>query len=131
MSQTGDAVSLKICAAILGARLAEARGQLPEATGLLREAVRLQDGMPYGEPPAWFYPVRESLGALLLKSGSPAEAGAVFREGLRRSPNNPRLLLGLSEALRAEGHDTDAARTRSEFDAAWRESDGNLTLADL
>jgi tetratricopeptide (TPR) repeat protein len=131
ISQTGDAASLRISAAILGARIAQGRGQLPEATRLLREAVRLQDAMPYSEPPAWFYPVRESLGALLLKSGSPAEADAVFREGLRRSPNNPRLLLGLSEALRAEGHDMEAAKARSEFAAAWRASDANLTTADL
>ena len=42
--------------------------------------------MPYGEPPTWFYPVRESLGALLLRRGDAAEAVSTFREGLRRSP---------------------------------------------
>jgi predicted Zn-dependent protease len=130
-AQTADAAILKISAAILGARIAEARAQVPEATRLLRDAVRLQDGMPYSEPPIWFYPLRESLGAVLLKNGSPGEADAVFREALRRSPNNPRLLFGLSEALRAQGHDADAAKVRSEFDAAWRESDTNLTIADL
>ena len=110
----------EITTAILGARIAEARGQLVQATELLRDAVKTQDSLPYNEPPAWFYPVRESLGALLLKRGEIADAEATFREGLRLSPNDPRLLLGLSEAQRAAGHSADADRTRKEFVALWQ-----------
>ena len=106
--------------AILGARIAEARGQLLQATELLRDAVKAQDSLPYGEPPMWFYPVRETLGALLLKRGEIADAEATFSEGLRLSPNDPRLLLGLSEAQRAAGHVADADRTRKEFVALWQ-----------
>ena len=106
--------------AILKARLAEARGQLVQATDLLRDAVKTQDSLPYGEPPAWFYPVRESLGALLLKRGEIADAETTFSEGLRLSPNDPRLLLGLSEAQRAAGHLADAETNRSKFAALWQ-----------
>jgi tetratricopeptide (TPR) repeat protein len=106
--------------AILKARLAEARGQLVQATDLLREAVKTQDSLPYGEPPAWFYPVRESLGALLLKRGEIADAETTFSEGLRLSPNDPRLLLGLSEAQRAAGHSADAQTNRKKFVALWQ-----------
>jgi predicted Zn-dependent protease len=106
--------------AILRSRLAEARGQLVQATELLRDAVKTQDSLPYGEPPAWFYPVRESLGALLLKRGEIADAETTFIEGLRLSPNDPRLLLGLSEAQRAAGHATDAERNRKEFAVLWQ-----------
>jgi len=115
-----DANSLKICAAILKARLAEARGELAQATELLREAVHLQDTAPYGEPPSWYYPVRESLGGLLLKRAAYAEAEATFREGLGLSPQNPRLLLGLAESVRAQGRDGEAARVHEQFTAAWR-----------
>jgi Flp pilus assembly protein TadD len=64
--------------------------------------------------------VRESLGALLLKRGDIAGAEATFSEGVRLSPNDPRMLLGLSEAQRAAGHAADARRTRQEFVALWK-----------
>ena len=64
--------------------------------------------------------MRESLGALLLKRGDIADAETTFSEGLRRSPNDPRLLLGLSEAQRAAGHVADADKTRKEFVALWQ-----------
>jgi len=130
-SQTEEAIDLDIAAAILGARLAQARGQMPEALQLTRNAVDLQDRLPYGEPPAWFYPVRESLGALLLQAGKSAEAEAAFREDLERNPHNPRSLFGLAEALRTLGRADEAAKVRSEFDAAWRNGDPKLALSGL
>jgi hypothetical protein len=85
--------------------------------------------MPYVEPPAWFYPTRESLGGLLLRSGRPAEAEAVFRADLERTPHNPRSLFGLSEALRAQ-HRSDA-EARREFTALWRGHASELAVGDL
>jgi tetratricopeptide (TPR) repeat protein len=123
LAQAGDADTLKICTAILRARIAETHAQLAQATDFLREAVRIQDATPYSEPPTWPNPIRESLGAMLLKQNSASEAEATFREGLRLSPHDPRLLLGLSEALRAQGRDVDAANARKEFQAAWRGGD--------
>jgi hypothetical protein len=102
-----------------------------EATELMRTAVKLQDEMPYGEPPPWFYPVRESLGALLLRHSSPAESEAVFREALRRAPNDPRALLGLSAALRAQGRKPEAAAQKTRFQAAWRFSNVTVSVEDL
>jgi tetratricopeptide (TPR) repeat protein len=113
-----------LATAILTARVAEARGQLAQATESLRRAVQIQDGMPYGEPPAWFYPVRESLGGLLLKRGDTVNAESTFREGLRLSPHDPRLLLGLSEAESAMGHAADAEAARKEFKAIWQGPEG-------
>lgn len=130
LSQAGDADSLKICTAILKARIAEAHEQVPQATESLREAVRIQDATPYGEPPTWPYPIRESLGAILLRQNSASEAETTFREGLRLTPRDPRLLLGLSEALRAQGRGVEAADARKEFQAAWR-GDSEPTAAQL
>lgn len=45
--------------------------------------------------------MRESLGAALLRAGPPADAESAFREGLRRSPRNVRMLFGLLESLKA------------------------------
>jgi len=46
---------------------------------MLRGAVAIQDTLKYGEPPDWFFPVRESLGAVLLINGDTAEAEKAFR----------------------------------------------------
>lgn len=131
ISQSADAIDLRIAAAILGSRIAEAEGRIAEATRLMRVAVRLQDDMPYSEPPPWFFAVRESLGALLLRHAAAAEAEAVFRECLRRSPNNPRALFGLAAALQADGHRSEAQREHTLFETAWHYSDRPLTLNDF
>jgi predicted Zn-dependent protease len=129
--QAGDAYNLRIAAALLGSRIAEARRQTPESIDLMRTAVKLQDEAPYGEPPPWFYPVRESLGALLLRHGSTAESVAVFTENLRLSPNDPRALVGLAAALSAQGKKADAAATRARFEAVRRFADVPLSVKDL
>jgi hypothetical protein len=89
----------------------------------------LEDALVYDEPPAWYYPLRESLGAALLLSGDAARAEAVFREGLRRSPRNGRMLFGLLESLKAQKKNT--AWVRAEFDAGWKGAPLVLRLADL
>jgi tetratricopeptide (TPR) repeat protein len=131
LGQTDDAFDLKIAGAILGSRIAEARRQIPEAIELMRIAVKLQDEIPYSEPPPWFYPVRESLGALLLRHGSAAESAAVFTDSLRLSPNDPRALLGLGAALSAQGRKADAAVAKARFATAGKFSDGPLSVRDL
>jgi hypothetical protein len=73
-----------------------------------RQAVSIQDKLTYDEPPAWCYPVRESLGAELLRNRQYAGAAEVFREGVRRSPRNGRMLLGLHEGLKAQGESAGA-----------------------
>ena len=96
----------------------------------LQEAVALQDTLPSREPPAWFYPVRETLGARLALAGRYPEAIQVFRADLTRNPNNPRSLFGLTQALAAE-HNAQAAAVAARFNAAWRYADSKLTLEDL
>jgi hypothetical protein len=61
---------LKIAADVLAAKLAMARNERSQAIAQLRDAVATQDSLKYGEPPMWFYPVRESLGAAMFLDGS-------------------------------------------------------------
>ncbi|HEX6893627.1 MAG TPA: hypothetical protein VF146_00040, partial [Bryobacteraceae bacterium] len=91
----------------------------------------IQDALVYDEPPGWYYPVRESLGAALLTSGDGAAAESVFREGLRRSPNNGRMLFGLLESLKAQKKSEAAQWVQREFDSAWRGADIVLRVKDL
>jgi tetratricopeptide (TPR) repeat protein len=104
----------------------EARGgKVDAAITHLAEAVRLQDAHWFTEPPPWYYPVRQSLGAALLQAGRAAEAEAVYREDLRWNPENGWSLLGLAQSLRAQGKSADAEEAR--FRRAWARADVRLT----
>ena len=54
----------------LDARIAAARGEHDRAIKFWQQAAAAADQLPYDEPPVWFYPVRESLGAALLPQGA-------------------------------------------------------------
>ena len=123
---------LTIAANVLGAKISLAKKDSPGAIAQLKEAVAVQDTLKYGEPPDWFYPVRESLGAALLMSGDNTGAEKVFRDDLERNPRNPRSLFGLEQALKAQGKDFDAGFVRRQFQAAWKGGAATpLKLADL
>lgn len=116
---------------ILDARIAAARGEHTPAIRYWEKAVEVEDKLYYGEPPEWFYPVRESLGNALLLSGRPERAEAVFRADLEHCPRNPRSLFGLMNALEAQKKHDAAEDVRREFEAAWKNADMPLTLKDL
>jgi tetratricopeptide (TPR) repeat protein len=119
---------LEIASETLAARLASTPA---EAVPHWQRAVTGQDGLSYDEPPDWYYPVRESLGAALLLAGKAAEAESVFREGVKRSPRNGRMLFGLMESLRVQGKNQDAELVKREFDAAWAKADVTLKVDEL
>jgi tetratricopeptide (TPR) repeat protein len=122
---------LDIAANILDARMATARGEKDRAIPFWEEAVKIEDTLNYGEPPEWFYPVRESLGAALLLNGHADQAEAVFRADLEQYPRNPRSLFGLLKSLEAQKKSANVEEVRGEFAAAWKDADGKLELADL
>jgi TolA-binding protein len=122
---------LDIARLVLTARIAAARGTNDAATTFWRQAVAGADRVAYDEPPVWFYPIRESLGAALLQSGRPADAEQVFREDLIRHPRNARSLFGLRESLMRQNKTSDAAWVDSQFKEAWKDADSTLTVEDL
>jgi len=104
------------------------RGRVDEAFLQLRDAVALDDGLRYGEPWAFMQPVRHALGALLLEQGRVDDAEAVYREDLKRHPENGWSLSGLSECLRRRGaHDpavaAEAADVERRLALAWARAD--------
>ena len=125
------AAVLGVANEVLAARLDAAQGNAEAAIRHWRAAAEAQDNLNYDEPPDWYYPVRESLGAALLVSGKAKEAEEVFREDQRRNPRNPRSLFGLKESLAAQHADTDAAWVDRQFRAAWKNADVELRLEDL
>jgi tetratricopeptide (TPR) repeat protein len=122
---------LTIATNVLGAKIAMAKHDSANAISLLRRAVAVQDTLKYDEPPDWFYPVRESLGAALLLNGNAAEAEKVFRDDLERNPRNPRSLFGLAETLRAQNRAYDAQFVDKQFQSNWKSTEIKLKVADL
>lgn len=122
---------LKIAVNVLGAKISLAKKDMAAAISQLRAAVTVQDTLHYDEPPDWFYPVRESLGATLLMTGDNAGAEKVFRDDLARNPRNPRSLFGLEQALQAQGKTYDAGFIRRQFEASWKGPATGLKLDDL
>jgi tetratricopeptide (TPR) repeat protein len=94
-----------------------------------RQALAIEDKGLYFEPPKWYYPIRQSLGAALLKAGRNAEAEAVYREDLRRFPENGWSLYGLAAALKAQGKTAEAAAVEKRFANAWADADVTLTAS--
>lgn len=126
---TPPAALLHIAAETLAGECAARRGQTDEAVTHLQEAVRAEDALPYTEPPPWYFPVRQSLGAVLLAAGRPADAEAVYREDLARNPENGWSLFGLTQALRARQADAQAADIEARFRKAWARADVTLTAS--
>jgi tetratricopeptide (TPR) repeat protein len=122
---------LNIATNVLGAKIAQAKHDPAKAVAMLRRAVAIQDSLKYDEPPDWFYPVRESLGAVLLLNGNAVEAEKVFREDLDRNPRNPRSLFGLAEALRAQNQAYDAQFVDKQFQSNWKSTEIKLKVVDL
>src|SRR6267154_864059 len=111
---------LKIAENVLGAKISLTKNDMDATVSQLRTAVAIQDSLKYDEPQDWFYPVRESLGAVLLKIGDDAGAEDVFRADLQRNPRNPRSLFGLEQALKAQDKAYDAGFVKKQFDASWK-----------
>ena len=122
---------LQIASDILAARIAAAKGDKAEAISKLRDAVANQDQLLYDEPADWYYPVRESLGAMLLQTGDAKGAEQVFRDDLERNPRNPRSLFGLAEALTRQKRDYEASWVKQQFETAWKGADVTLRVEDL
>jgi tetratricopeptide (TPR) repeat protein len=114
--------------ALMG-EIAYRQGKLDDAAAHFREAAKLEDTFNYVEPPQWFYPVRQSLGAVLLQAKKPAEAEAVYREDLNRFPENGWSLYGLEASLRAEGKTAEADEAKGRLGKAWSGADVTLSAS--
>ncbi len=123
--------TLGIAEQVLTASVAQARKDTPAEIKALRKGVTLEDAVAYYEPPLWHQPVRQKLGAALLAAGKPAEAEAVYREDLKRNPENGWSLFGLQQALLARHRAREAAQIGEQLSRAWEQSDIKLTASTL
>ncbi len=114
---------LGVAESVLSGVIHSARGEHDDAARDLGEAAAREDALGYGEPPDWTVPVRHDLGAVLLKAGRAADAERVFREDLKRFPDNGWSLGGLASSLRAQKRDADADAVEKKVEE-WRRLGG-------
>jgi tetratricopeptide (TPR) repeat protein len=120
---------LDLAANVLAGEIAARAGQTDVAVRHLLAAVAEQDGHWFTEPPPWYFPVRQSLGAALLAGGRAVEAEAVYRDDLKRNPENGWSLYGLARSLQAQGKTAEAAAVEARFQKAWAQADVTLSAS--
>lgn len=118
---------LTIAEEVVRGEIAYAEGYTLDGLAYLERAVRLEDGLLYNEPPDWYFPVRQFLGAMLLDAGRPNEAEVVYAADLRKNPENGYSLYGLFTALTEQGKERDATAVKLRFDRIWADSNHVLT----
>ena len=122
---------LMVADKVVAGQLARAKGDRAAAEAALREAATLQANLSYMEPPYWYYPVRQTLAAVLLEDGRPDDAVREFQASLMEAPNNAFALFGLMSAQKASGDLAGAKVTQSLFEKAWAGGQTLPTLAQL
>jgi tetratricopeptide (TPR) repeat protein len=122
---------LAIGLAHLEGELAITEGRKDDAVSRLELATELHDALPYMEPPPWYAPPRQTLGALLLEQDRASEAEAVYLEDLRQYPKNGWSLLGLTQGLEAQGDSAKANWAQKGFESAWARADVVLTRSRM
>jgi tetratricopeptide (TPR) repeat protein len=100
-------------------RIAQAKQDLPAAVQHYTHAVAVEDTLAYSEPPYWYYPTRQSLGAALLLAGDADQAEQVLRTSLQRTPNNGWALFGLMKVYEQRGDASKAKSTKQLLGKAW------------
>jgi tetratricopeptide (TPR) repeat protein len=110
---------LQLAETVAKARWAYANGKNAEAINLYREAMTTESKISYMEPPWWYFPVGQSLGAALYKAGKYDEARDAFTAALTQYPNNGWALYGLAATEKASGRQLQAAAANEALNKAW------------
>jgi hypothetical protein len=110
-----------VLAGILEGEITLSSAVQPTALAAFERAVSIEDSLVWDEPEPLPFSARHWLGAALLETGRPAEAESVYRADLKKHPHNGWSLLGLSQALTAQGK--PARDAGEEFDRSWVRSD--------
>ena len=117
---------LSIAENVLDGEIAFREGNIDRAVASLRSGARLEDELKYNEAPDWIQPVRHALGGVLVSQGRMKEAEAVYREDLRRNPENGWSLWGLRKCLEARGAKAEARQVEARFKKTWSGADVEL-----
>ncbi len=115
---------LGIVGGILDGEIRRAAGDLAGAAAAFERAVSLQDALLIDEPEPLPFAARHWLGACLLEAGRPADAERIYSADLARHPHNGWSLIGLKQALEAQGKPGRAVD--EELRASWVRADPTI-----
>jgi len=115
-----------LSAKVLEAEINTKEKKYKEAIALLTEAITIEDGLNYNEPPDWFFSVRHMLGNVLLESKDYASAEKIYRKDLEYWVKNGFALNGLAESLAGQGKTAEADEVRKQFAEAWKYGEVDL-----
>jgi tetratricopeptide (TPR) repeat protein len=122
---------LDVAQGVVLARIAQAEGDNTAAIDHWRKAAETEDTIPYMEPAFWYYPVRQSLGAALLRDGKPEEAEKEFSAALEHARGSAWALYGLQQAAKAKGDAAAESKAAAELAKSWRGAPDFLNLERL
>jgi tetratricopeptide (TPR) repeat protein len=118
---------LDFASVLLDGEIAGRAGKTDDAVRLLTQAAAMQDSLRYDEPPPWYGTARQALGAVLLGAGRTRDAAEVYREDLKRYPENGWSLYGLAQSVKASGEASGPAMQR--FKRAWERADVEISTS--
>jgi tetratricopeptide (TPR) repeat protein len=110
---------LNLAATVARGKLAYSLGHYTEAVTHFNAAAKIEDGIWYQEPPYWYYPVRQSLGAALYRAGDYRGARQAYQDALAQYPNNGWALFGLIKVYQALGDRPNEAAASAAFNRSW------------
>jgi tetratricopeptide (TPR) repeat protein len=122
---------LALARTVIEARVAQRQGDKAAAIERFERAAALQDGLPYMEPPYWYYPVRQSLAVALMQAGRLDDAEEQFQRALKRAPANGWSWYGLAELHKARGEADRASKLEAELAKMWIGDRQQLDLSKL
>lgn len=128
--ETANATTLLLIgAAHLEGELAIVEGRTDEGIAALERGIDAQDALVYMEPPPWYLPTRQALGAVLLDAGRAADAEAIYLADLEQYPSNGWSLYGLARSLKDQGRADEASWAEEGFERAWARADVELSAS--
>jgi tetratricopeptide (TPR) repeat protein len=114
---------------VLQGVVAAGRRRTEVAARHFAQAVALEDGLTYMEPPDWPLPARQLQGAAMLELGRAGEAEVAFRGDLQKFPDNGWSLSGLQASLERQGKRAEAAEMKARLARAWAGADTTVVGA--
>ena len=108
---------------VLKGELLASEGKFDESIVLLKEAVALEDGLNFQEPPDWFFSVRHTLGAVQIEAGKYADAVQTFEEDLKILPRNGWAQHGLKLAYQKMNDGEKVKQLEAQLKDSWATAD--------
>lgn len=129
INTTADVCNIAIH--VLEGEIERFRGNTDKAIEHFKQAIVIEDGLNYTEPPDWFFSVRHFLGDVYLRTGKYEDAEKVYREDLSYWVKNGFALNGLYHSLLGQKKTKEAEDVKKQFETAWRYADAFLEFSRI